>query len=1112
MIWLVCGNMEITTFIRAVYQLIHKQIFNRKLLNERLGNFKLDQIPNFDEKLKILTNWKHSLEDNEFKKTKEESLQGSFLIDFFRNVLGYQDQIGNDEWNLIQESKSSTDSSKADGVLGYFTRNKHDVQVIIELKDAKTHLDSKQRGRKNQQTPVEQAFSYASKQGKNCKWVIVSNFKEIRFYRSSTQSEYERFDIIELTDVEEFKRFYYLLCKEHLIDSEKDSKTDEFYDTNDAEKEEISDKFYKEYKQTRLNVFEHLKTHNPLVDELVLFEKTQKLMDRFIFVCFCEDTGLLPENTFRRVIEAAKLSYVVTDTPIWEQLKNLFLSIDKGNQRNNINKFNGGLFKYDEVLDSLNIQDSIFIEFTRISNNNFNSDLDVNILGHIFEQSISDIEEMKQEIRGEKIGKNGKRKKDGIFYTPEYITRFIVEDAIGGWLSAKRKELGEENLPELIDIDEWYNTKLKEREAEYNRKLDAIEKRKLKSSAKSVRTAAENKWLNFWLAYRDVLSNIKVLDPACGSGAFLNQAFDYLYKEGMIVNEAITGVGQLTLFDLNKHILKNNLFGVDLNKESVEITKLSLWLKTASAKDELTTLDKNIQCGNSLIDNASPALKPFDWSESFKDIMDNGGFDVIIGNPPYVRNEFIGHYKPFLEKNYTVFSGSADLYTYFLEKSLNLLKEKEGRLSLIFPNKFMKARYGKPLRGFLLNYQILKLIDFGDLPIFQDAVTYPLILSMKKASPKKAYDIKACDVKEKNVTNLDEYLEENSFPIKSNKLDDGFWYIGNTESTSIFEKIKKQGTSLSKWLGKDIYGGIKTGYNTAYIIDEEKKMELINDDPKAADIIHPFTMGTDIRQYLVADKDRFIILVEKGIDISNYPSILNHLNQYKEPLSNRSDIKGKGEWYELRACSYYEEYKKVKIIFPDIAPIPRFSLDTVGRYIDMTGFFIPSDSKYLLGLLNSELLFYYMFATGAAIRGGYLRFKRQYLNDFPVKTPKSAEKLRIENLANQLLELNTSLYNEQHSFLDYLKEMKGLEKPSKKLDKFFNLSYKEFIGELNKKKVKLTEVEAFDFKPVFEKKKEKIILTQQQIKAVQCEIDKEVYTLYNLNDNEIAVIKKQIAN
>ena len=530
-------------------------LINKNVLKERLSNFDLNEIPDLEEKRKIIDSWITEIEDKGIEKIKEESLKGKFLEDIFSKVLGYKSVIGNKEWNLEVEQKTRVDSKKADGALGFFSNDKKDIHAVIELKDGKTNLDLKQSSRKDNRTPVEQAFDYATKSGKNCKWVIVSNFKEIRLYNytNTRMEEYHLFDISKLRDDEKFKEFYYILNFNNLINKNGESETEKLCSETVIREKEITKKFYNEIKNIRINLFETLKKENPNIDELTLFEKTQKLIDRFLFVYFAEDKGILPPNTVYRVSKEAKSSGFIKITQ-WDVFKQLFEYINEGCPDFGIYAYNGGLFKKDEVLDNLNIPDEIIIELVQLSEYDFDGDLNVNILGHIFEQSISDIEEIKASINGEPYDeKQGKRKKDGIFYTPEFITKYIVEKSIGGWLEDRKREIGIE-LFESISPEQMGKDKIKKgKKFEY------------KKNSKSYKS------LMAWKKYKEILKNIKVIDPACGSGAFLIQALNYLVEEGDKVNKAIRELqgGTEELFTLKADILKNNLYGVDINRQSV---------------------------------------------------------------------------------------------------------------------------------------------------------------------------------------------------------------------------------------------------------------------------------------------------------------------------------------------------------------------------------------------------------------------------------------------------------------------------------------------------------------------------------------------------------------
>src|SRR6266567_2529578 len=600
-------------------------LFNQKLCRERIARFDFPTGEKAAEIEKIIAGWQYALKDRDLSKTKEKSVQGLFLIKFFEEVLGYASQVtSNEEWNLIQHPASEVDAQEPDGSLGFFTKGEKITKAVIELKDAKTLLDKKQSGREKGYTPIEQAYLYATKFDR-CNWIIVSNFREIRLYhKDRTQDFYEKFDVLELHKPDEFKHFYYTLCKQNLI-TPKFSVIDDLAKESTKEDENITLKFYLDYKTARLNLFYHLVEQNSGIEKTLLLEKAQKIIDRLIFILFCEDTGtLLPRNLVKDTYDLGIRSRERSDQRVWREFKSLFMDIDSGRSDIDpqINKYNGGLFAQDDVLDSLVIKDAIWKHLVSLNTYDFESELNVNILGHIFEQSISDIESFKAELLGRQAEKDiSRRKKEGIFYTPEFITKYLVENAVGRFL------------------------------AENPHKLETI----------------------------------KILDPACGSGAFLNQAHSYLMSEYKNRFEekllAKSGTQQLdfsyiNLAETNRSILLNHLFGVDLNQESIEITKLSLWLKTASSSEPLQNLDKNIKCGNSIVDDPIYAgSQAFQWEKEFKNVMDTGGFDVIIGNPPYVRQELFREIKPYLESKYTVYSGVSDLYVYFFEKALSLLKE-----------------------------------------------------------------------------------------------------------------------------------------------------------------------------------------------------------------------------------------------------------------------------------------------------------------------------------------------------------------------------------------------------------------------------------------------------
>ncbi|MFA1710257.1 Eco57I restriction-modification methylase domain-containing protein [Peribacillus frigoritolerans] len=1075
-----------------------KFIFNRKYLSEQLKSVDIKDISGFEEKWELIKKWNYSLQHSNLSKTKEESIQGDFLNNIFTIILNYNDRIGRNLWNIQQEQKTTMDGTKADGSLGFFTDTIQDVRVVIELKDAKTDLDKKQK-RDNNQTPVEQAFSYQYKM-KNCRWVIVSNFKEIRIYNSQTMTEYEEFLMEDLASNEEsFKKFFFLLNRNFLIDRNGLAPIDELYVRNEAEEEKISEIFYDDFKKVRKQLYLHLVENNSHIDEIILFEKTQKILDRFIFVCFCEDSKLLPENVFRQVIQAAKTSFDFSETKIWNQLKSLFHSIDKGNPRMNINRFNGGLFKEDNDMDSLIIKDDIFPLFERITEYDFHSELDVNLLGHIFEQSISDIEEFKAAIRDEEFDKNkSKRKKDGVFYTPTFVTQFIVKKTIGEWLDKKRIELGEENLPELTEEDF----------KEYQKK---------KNSKRIKKKTKVEEHIDFVTNLQQMVRNIKILDPACGSGAFLNAAFDYIFQKGTEINNHLAELegGQVSLFDLDKHILKNNLYGVDINRESVELTKLSLWLKTANKRDPLTSLDENILCGNSVVDDSKYDSNPFNWKESFAEVFESGGFDIVIGNPPYVRQELIVPIKPHLRRKYKTFHGRADLYVYFFEKAFEVLKPG-GKMGYICSSKYNTTTYGQPLRSFLLKNSRLKyFMDFDDLDVFKGIIAYPSILIADKENDVKEEAIQYCYFEEVDQA-LEAYFESKKRPFLQSKMKVDVWNFLEDQIGELNEKLLNNYDTLEQVLGQP-KAGMKTGRNAAYILRNEIASNLIQQDSRNKDIIKPYLNGKDVKPYYSSSKFSIIFPYNENkenrglelVDIDEYPIVKKYLEQFREELEARAIIKdglenGSKVWYEYQQVNKSFSFEKTYITYPDIANKSCFALSK-GNVLDVTLFWFETPDPYReLAILNSSIFNFLFNLISTDARGGYKRFKTVFMKKIPyIKTMGNNE---IAELVKESMELSNKEIILENKVVSFIMKKFSLNAVSTKIEEWYITPLPELLNELKKQKVKLSQLEEYDFNEFIEAKKGELEQIFISWESIHKKLDEKVTNLYGISEEEKQMI------
>ena len=1008
-------------------------LFNQKLLVQKAQEE--INLSDYSEKRKILNNWINSLEKGILSKSKEEEFQGEFLNDIFSFILGAVNKSsGNDEWNLQRESKTRIDGQKADGVIGFFDVNgKDDVRAVIELKGPTISLDQRQKRSGDTRTPVEQAFNYAPKYGKNCQWVIVSNYKEIRLYRSNDMTEYEVFFLENLKDDLEFQKFIYILSFEALVGTaNKKAKALELSEEYQKNQIEIEKKFYNEYRNIRLHIFENMKKNNPETDENTLLEKVQKLLDRFLFICFCEDKGLLEKDFFNTILKKGK-----DFGSIFDIFKVFCNWINLGNPKENISHFNGGLFKNDDVLNSLNIDDKVFEELKKISDYDFDSDLNVNILGHIFEQSISDIEELKKSISGEEFDqKKSKRKKDGIFYTPQYITKYIVENSIKNWLDDKRKELGEDDLPKLNEKDYIFDI------------------------AKKNYTKNYRKHIEFWQQYREAVRNIKIIDPACGSGAFLITAFEFLLNYNKYLDDKIFDlVGTSDLFsDRTKEILQNNIFGVDLNKESVEITKLSLWLKTADKNKTLASLENNIKCGNSLIDDPEIAGNlAFNWEKEFPEIFANGGFDIVVGNPPYVLCQPSNTNEKTLKfyNNFEVSSYKIDLYHLFFEKGI-ILSKNNGYISFITPNTYLVNKYNLKLREFILrNTQIKEIINYKNI-VFEDANVDVSTIILKKSK-----------YTDENVKILLSSKNENKIVLEKQQND---WL---KDDEKIFNLRKEFPINFSNCISlKEI---AKTYFG-----------------------IQAFDKKSSISQK--KENEKYLPMID-GANVFRYQ--FSKYNQYFNFIDD--NIKSGGD---------YKVYEKERIVIRQIGKTPIIGYceaniltsNTIYNIFSITDKF---NLKYLFTLLNSKLLKKYWEYKYNDNKNLFPKIKGYQLDDLPlVNIPLEKQQPFIEK-ADKMLSLNKELQDLSQKFQRMLLRKFDLEKLSTKLQEWHLLDFSDFIKELKRLKVKLSLSQESEWEEYFLEEKSKAIAVDSEIKNTDKEIDSMVYKLYDLTDEEIKIIEEE---
>ncbi len=1009
-----------------------------------------------------------AIQDN-IRASKEEQFQEGFLRELFVKVFGYTLNPTPD-YNLITEQKNETDAKKADGAI----LRDGKVIGIIELKDHKTtDLSHVER----------QAFGYKS-QHRDTRYVVISNFEKLRFYIDNAVEHIE-WNLFTLSE-EEFMQLYFCLSWGTLSqDLPLKAKAESV-----SSEDQITQQLYRDYSAFKREIFADIIAHNtteetPKEQVLLLFKKTQKLLDRLLFIFFAEDCGLLPPNSMIMILDDwQKLKEMDEYRPLYSRIKKYFGYLDTGFQgkKYEIFAYNGGLFKPDEVLDGLKISDDLLARFTRkLSEYDYASEVDVNILGHIFENSLNEIEEVTAQINaGEKAPSVSKRKRDGVFYTPQYITKYIVENTVGRLCAEKKAEMG-------IDEAEYF--------ADKNRQM-ATKKRLLENLTK----------------YREWLLGITICDPACGSGAFLNAALRFLMDEHKLIDEMEAKVTGATLVfpNIENSILENNLYGVDINEESVEIAKLALWLRTAKPHRKLNSLNNNIKCGNSLISDPEIAgEKAFDWQAEFPQVFAKGGFDVVFGNPPYVQLQSMGEMSDAYAKcGYEVYNKSADLYCLFYEKGCKLLKEK-GYLGFIASNKWLKINYGESLRKFLVtDMNPLLLVDFPGVPVFEDATVDPQILIVQRQNYRGVTE--ACAIKAKGE-NIADFVENNKTNLL---LTSEPWTIRDSRISAILTKMDSCGNALRN-LPVEINNGIKTGFNDAFYIDGKTRQKLIDEDSRSAEIISPLLRGRDITAWVTENQDMYLINPHNGIkeknippvNIEDYPAIKNYLDQYITQLTKRGD---KGETpYNMRNCAYLDEFAKQKIVYPNMTKYLPFCYDETKSSANQKCYILTTKDesislKFLTAVFNSKLIKLWIRCVCPELGEDRREIGKIYFEKLHV--PTDNQQPFIE-LADTMLALNKELQEKRARFLRRLQDNMPEIKINGTLETFDTLDFAGFVAELKKQKIKLSLVQQDEWEDYFNQYKAACSELVSKIADTDKVIDTCVYALYGLTEEEIAIIE-----
>jgi len=835
---------------------------------------------------------------------------------------------------------------------------------------------------------------------------------------------------------------------------------------------EVDAAFLQEIESWREMLARHLALRNKTLSQRELNFAVQMTIDRIIFLRICEDRG---------IEEYERLKALLKGSGVYKRLCTIFQEAD--------DRYNSGLFHFQKEKANLEAPDTLTLSlmiddkplkdiFKRLyypdSPYEFSA-LPADVLGKVYEQFLGKVIRLSPSHQVTVEEKPEVRKAGGVYYTPHFIVDYIVRHTLGALLEGKKP---------------------------------------------GVRGSA---------------SKLKIVDPSCGSGSFLIVAYQYLLdwhrdryiEEGTDKHrkELFQGAGGQWLLTTQekKRILLNNIYGVDIDPQAVEVTKLSLLLKVLEGESNqslvaqlslfkeraLPDLDRNIKCGNSLIDSlfyddlqqltlfdeeTQYRINAFDWERAFPEAFsgDDPGFDAVIGNPPYIRIQALKEWTPleveYYKKAYRAAGkGNYDIYVVFVERGLSLLN-KRGQLGYILPHKFFNAQYGEPLRALLAESQSLsEIVHFGDKQIFEQATTYTCLLFLDKAGSKECRVVKVDDLATwRNTGEAPEKL------VPTENITQDEWNFNVGQGGSLLDRLSQMPIKL-----KDVahlFVGLQTDADDVFILEEvQRENGRVLCKSKSTGSQHwfednhlkPFLKGSlNIRRYHLTNVTKRLIFpyeIEHGKSVliaateykHRYPLTWAYLEENRELLSARNKGRMGQEWYGYVYKKNHTRFTFPKILVPSIATGSSFAADLNGTY-----YFVGSGGGggggyaitlledahisylYLLGLLNSRLLSTYLKTVSTPFRGGYIALNRQYIEQLPIRTTNFSDPAD-KALHNRLVEL---------------------------VERMLSLHKRLIDARIPRDKT----------------------ILQQQIDATDMQIDRLVYELYGLTEEEINVVEGKV--
>jgi len=1033
---------------------------------------------------------------------KETTDEAAFLQTFFCEIWGhsFSGKEPTKEGHTLHPKFSIKGAGEkggtgaADLAAGWFAREGVPAipQILCEFKDIKSSLDAPQKSRKNTRSPVKQCLDYLAAARRQMfgnesvlpTWGIVTDMNEFRLYwYDRAPQQYMRF-VIQPRDLFQgngllaqgedarFERFlfYKIFHRDTLLTTGGRPHLAQLIARQWVQQKELENTFYAEYRAFRERLFNTMIESNPGWPHTKgrLVRLAQKILDRCIFIFYCEDMGQalsFPPKILRDfLIHESKDQYFdpAADT-IWRRLIALFHAMNEGKAfgGKSINQFNGGLFKADEDLEKLHVPNYIFCQPGQGQNEgslysykqtllylcaayNYASEsvhahgdkgygvirepsksLGLYSLGRIFEQSITELEILEAEADGFlSINKESKRKRDGVYYTPEWVVERIVKETVGTRLDEIREECG------------WAADKLPDKAA-----LDA---------------------------YAARLKTLKVLDPACGSGAFLITTLRYLVDEWhrvQAVRRDVTDDNTRTDdYSLIRDILKNNVYGVDINPASVEIAQLALWLHTASGDKPLSSLDQTVRTGNSLIDDdfykgqanlavydeeQKERVNTFDWKQKFPAVFpdgkEDGGFDIVVGNPPYVKlqnfRKVHADMASYLKDGHgwgvpyeSTQSGNFDLYLPFIEKGLSLLNEM-GRMGYIAPSLWTVNEYGEALRGMLRHTRQLEgWIDFKSYQVFEEATIYTS-LQFYTRQPNDSVKIAFAP---------DGVLPENPWAGKDaalpyKRLEFGErWLLLTGKERALIDKLSATCTRLDDpGNTENIFVGIQTSADHIYHMERiaPGKYRCHPKPPKGSknkpspyevdiedEVMKPLVSGTETKRYIEPATDTYLLfpyhitkdgvkLIDADFFAKKYPKARAYLKSYEKELRKREDgAFADDQWYRFGRHQNLDKQEIVKLLIPRLVANLGCYADEPARYyldnVDVGGV-QPAEGMdlfYLAGILNSPVCNFVFRHISKPFRGDYRSANKQFIAPLPIPSATLAQRKKVASHARQLQE------------------------------------------------------------------------------------------------------------